>query len=99
MSLIRATSNGPGGVPADTVACYGMDEESGATFTHFNTDGLGIAIGVRGSAHNNGAMVAALATIACVLSAEDTEELRQQLNEWYGRKAVLLEAKHAPAQG
>ena len=33
-------------------------------------------------------------TVVVVLTPEDTEELRQQLNAWYGRKANLGEVKN-----
>lgn len=87
MSLLRETSHGPDGkTPANTVAAFGRDGNTGATFTNFNTDGYGVAMGVRDMRTGQ--------TIVAIFSPEDTEELRQQLNTWYGPRATLSEVKH-----
>ena len=93
MSLIHDKATGPTGVECDTVGFFGVDLESGGTVSNFNTPGVGMAIGMRGWAHEGGRRVA-FGTIAVVLSVEDTEELRQQLNTWFGRKANLVEVKN-----
>lgn len=93
MSLIHDKATGPTGAVADSVGFYGTDMESGGTVTNFNTEGVGMAIGIRGWAHEKGQRIG-FGTMAVVLTPEDTEELRQQLNAWFGRKATLSEVKN-----
>jgi hypothetical protein len=88
VTLIYDRTKGPDGVTdADTVFVLGRFGDTGVSFTNFNMgDMIGVAIGARNLATG--------AVIVAVITTEDTEELRQQLNAWYGRKATLIEVKN-----
>ena len=86
MTTIREQSPGPFGQPADTIGALGHKPNTGVTLTNFGPEsGFGIAVGTKDVDGR---------TTAVLLSLEDTEDLRQQLNEWYGPKAQLREVKH-----
>jgi hypothetical protein len=85
VSLVRETMRGPFGKQADTVLGVGRNGLYGISFTNFHEEEVGVGIGTR--------ELAGSSTHVVVLTPEDTEELRQQLNEWYGRKAELREVK------
>ena len=86
MTCISEKSPGPFGDEAETIGALGHKPNTGATFTNFGAGcGFGVAIGTKDE-HGR--------TTAVLLTLEDTEEIRQQLNKWYGAKAKLSEVKH-----
>ena len=87
MSVGKETSSGPTGSPAHTVAWVSRAGTTAVTMTQFeDTPEVGVGIGTRNLLTGD--------TVVVVLTPEDTEELRQQLNAWYGRKATLIEVSH-----